>query len=142
MSRLQDRVDRKQFEKPEFEPEGAKTLSGPCYWQLCDAAHPINKSNLGDFSMIRCLACAFTAIFKSGARLVAENLCLRQQLIVLKRRQARPQLRDADRRFWILTCQLFSGWSTAWDRQRAPNMHPNLDDGDHEDIAPLLSIGS
>ncbi len=70
----------------------------------------INKNNLGDFSMIRCLAYAFTAIFKSRARLVAENLCLRQQLIVLKRRQARPQLRDADRRFWVLACQLFSGW--------------------------------
>ena len=61
--------------------------------------------------MIRCLAYAFTAIFKSRARLVAENLCLRQQLIVLKRRQVRPQLRDADRRFWILASQLFSGWS-------------------------------
>ena len=43
--------------------------------------------------------------------MVAEILCLRQQLIVLKRRQTRPQLRDADRRFWILACQLFSGWS-------------------------------
>jgi len=61
--------------------------------------------------MIRCVAYAFTAIFKSRARLVAEVLCLRQQLIVLKRRQARPQLRDADRRFWIVACQLFSGWS-------------------------------
>jgi len=61
--------------------------------------------------MIRCLAFAFTVIFKSRASLVAENLCLRQQLIVLKRRQARPQLRNADRRFWILACQLFSGWS-------------------------------
>ncbi len=61
--------------------------------------------------MIRCLAYAFTAIFKSRARLVAENLCLRQQQIVLKRRQVRPQLRDADRRFWILVSQLFSGWS-------------------------------
>ncbi len=61
--------------------------------------------------MIRCLAFAFTAIFKSRTSLVAENLCLRQQLIVLKRRQTRPQLRDADRRFWILACQLFSGWS-------------------------------
>ena len=60
--------------------------------------------------MIRCLAYAFTAIFRSRARLVAENLCLRQQLIVLKRRQARPQLRDPDRRFWVLACQLFSGW--------------------------------
>ena len=71
----------------------------------------INRNNVGDFSMIRCLAYAFTAIFKSRARLVTENLCLRQQLIVLKRRQARPQLRDADRRFWVLACQLFSGWS-------------------------------
>ncbi len=61
--------------------------------------------------MIRCLAYAFTAVFKSRARLVAENLCLRQQLIVLKRRQARPRLRDADRRFWILAYQSFSGWS-------------------------------
>ncbi len=60
--------------------------------------------------MIRCLAYAFTAIFKSRARLVAENLCLRQQLIVLKRRQVRPQLRDADRCFWVLACQLLSGW--------------------------------
>ncbi len=61
--------------------------------------------------MIRCLAYAFTAIFKSRARLAAEYLCLRQQLIVLKRRQARPQLRDADRRFWILACQWFSDWT-------------------------------
>ncbi len=61
--------------------------------------------------MIRCLAYAFTAVFKFRAILVAENLCLRQQLIVLKRRQARPQLRDADRRFWILACRFFIGWS-------------------------------
>jgi len=61
--------------------------------------------------MDRCLAYAFKAIFKSRARLGAENLCLRQQLVVLKRRKVRPQLRDADRRFWILACQLFSGWN-------------------------------
>lgn len=60
--------------------------------------------------MIRCLAYAFACIFRSKAGLVAEILCLRQQLIVLKRRQARPKIRDADRRFWILACQLFSGW--------------------------------
>ena len=49
--------------------------------------------------MIRYLACCLTAAVKSKSRLVAENLCLRQQLVVLKRRQARPQIRDADRRF-------------------------------------------
>ena len=60
--------------------------------------------------MIRCLAYAFTAIFKSRARWVAENLCLRQQLVVLTRRQIRPRRRDADRRFWVFACQWFSGW--------------------------------
>ena len=61
--------------------------------------------------MIRYLACALAAIFKSKSRLVAENLCLRQQLIVLKRRQTRPRLRDADRRFWVLACRWFSEWT-------------------------------
>ena len=61
--------------------------------------------------MIRCLAYAFTAVFKSKARLAAENLCLRQQLVVFKRQQARPRLRDADRRFWVLACRWFSDWS-------------------------------
>jgi transposase InsO family protein len=60
--------------------------------------------------MIRSLAYVFKALFNSRSRLVAENLCLRQQLIVLKRRQIRPQLRDADRRFWVLACRLFSDW--------------------------------
>lgn len=60
--------------------------------------YSINKSNLEAFPMIRCLAYALAAIFKSKSRLVAENLCLRQQLVVLNRRQPRPRLRDADRR--------------------------------------------
>lgn len=60
--------------------------------------------------MIRCLAYAFTAIFKSRARLVAENLCLRHQLIVFKRRQVKPRVHDEDRRFWVLACRWFSGW--------------------------------
>ena len=44
--------------------------------------------------MIRYLVCCLAAVFKSKSRLVAENLCLRQQLVVLKRRQARPRIRD------------------------------------------------
>lgn len=46
--------------------------------------------------MIRCLAYAFSAIFKSRARLVADNLCLRQQLVVLKRRQTYRTRQAAD----------------------------------------------
>ena len=50
--------------------------------------------------MIRCLAFAFTAIFKSRARLVAESLCLRQQLIgfeVCARTVARYMQRGTDK---------------------------------------------
>jgi putative transposase len=48
--------------------------------------------------------------FGSRASLVAENLCLRQQFLVLQRRHPRPRLRDVDRRFWILARRWFSGW--------------------------------
>jgi hypothetical protein len=47
------------------------------------------------------VARAIAGIFGSKASLVAENLCLRQQLLVLQRRHPRPRLTDADRRFWI-----------------------------------------
>jgi len=61
--------------------------------------------------MIRYLVYALAALFRSKSQLVVENLCLRQQLVVLKRRQVRPRLRDADRRFWVLVCRWFSEWS-------------------------------
>jgi hypothetical protein len=48
--------------------------------------------------------------FKSRAQLIAENACLRQQLVVLKHRQTRPSLRNADRRFWILASRWFGRW--------------------------------
>ncbi len=41
------------------------------------------------------------------AQLIAENVCLRQQLVVLKRRQKRPSLYDSDRRFWVLASRWF-----------------------------------
>ena len=63
--------------------------------------------------MVCWLIAAVRAIFKSRAQLIAENLCLRQQLVVLKRRQQRPRLRDADRRFWIVACRWFEHWPEA-----------------------------
>ena len=63
--------------------------------------------------MIRHFLFALAAWFKPRSRLVAENLCLRQQLIVFKRRQVRPSIRDADRRFWVLACRWFSQWRTS-----------------------------
>ncbi len=45
--------------------------------------------------------------------LTAENLALRQQIIVLKRSQCRPQLQDRDRLFWVLLSRAWSGWRDA-----------------------------
>ena len=63
--------------------------------------------------MLRCLLWALAAAVQPKAVLIADNLCLRQQLLVLQRRKPRPRLEDADRRFWILACRSFSGWRTS-----------------------------
>lgn len=47
--------------------------------------------------------------FRARASLVAANICLRQQLLVLRRRQTRPRIGDVDRRFWVLARRWFSG---------------------------------
>ena len=60
--------------------------------------------------MFRWAARALAEFFKSRASLVAENRCLRQQLLVLQRRHPRPRLTDVDWRFWILARRRFSGW--------------------------------
>jgi putative transposase len=44
------------------------------------------------------------------AHLTAENVALRQQLIVLQRSKKRPQLKDRDRLFWVFLSQTWSGW--------------------------------
>jgi hypothetical protein len=53
----------------------------------------------GGVQVLRLLVLAIAAIFRSKALLIAENLCLRQQLVVLPRRHPRPRLSGADRRF-------------------------------------------
>jgi len=55
--------------------------------------------------MLRCLLWGISAVFRPKLLLIANNLYLRQQLLVLHRRNPRPRLRDADRRFWILACR-------------------------------------
>jgi hypothetical protein len=59
---------------------------------------------------LRLLILAIATIFRPKALLIAENLCLRQQLVVLQRRHPRRRLGDADRRFWILASRWFSDW--------------------------------
>ncbi len=60
--------------------------------------------------MLRWVGWGIAAGFRARASLVAENICLRQQLLVLRRRQPRPRIRDVDRRFWVLACRWFAGW--------------------------------
>ena len=52
-------------------------------------------------------------LFAGRAALMAENLALRQQLIVLQRSVKRPKLRTRDRIFWGWLSRLWSGWRSA-----------------------------
>jgi hypothetical protein len=63
--------------------------------------------------MLRCLLWAIAAAVRPKALLIADNLCLRQQLLVLHRRKPRSRFEDADRRFWVLACRWFVGWRTS-----------------------------
>jgi len=63
--------------------------------------------------MLRCLLWTIVAAMRPRVLLIADNLCLRQQLLVLQRRKPRPRLTDADRRFWILAYRRFVGWRTS-----------------------------
>jgi len=63
--------------------------------------------------MVRCFLWAIAAAVRPKVLLIADNLCLRQQLLVLQRRKPRPRLKDADRRFWVLACLWFVGWRTS-----------------------------
>jgi hypothetical protein len=60
--------------------------------------------------VVRFLVWAISAAFRPRVVLIAENLCLRQQLLVLQRRHPQPRLRNADRRFWIIASRWFGGW--------------------------------
>src|SRR5215510_1108140 len=92
--------------------------------QNCDSRGPLPLTGLnsisllavqeqGERSMLRCLLWAVAAAVQPKALLIADNLCLRQQLLVLQRRMPRPRLEDVDRRFWILAYRWFSGWQAS-----------------------------
>lgn len=49
-------------------------------------------------------------LFRSQRNLLVENLVLRQQLSVLKRRRLRPSLSTFDRLFWVVARRFWSGW--------------------------------
>ena len=59
---------------------------------------------------IRLLAGAIFRLVCTRRRPLLENLALRQQLTVLKRKHPHPRITAFDRLFWILARRLWSGW--------------------------------
>jgi hypothetical protein len=86
--------------------------------------------------VLRWVGWGIAAGFRARASLVAENICLRQQLLVLRRQQPRPRIREVDRRFWVLACRWFAGWRssllivrTGHGLEAEPPGLPGLSDG-------------
>src|SRR5215469_10836052 len=52
-------------------------------------------------------------LFRSNHSLLLENLALRQQPVVLKRRHPRPKLDLFDKLFWLLVRRCWSSWKQA-----------------------------
>lgn len=55
----------------------------------------------------------FVAFFRARHHLGLENLALRQQVAVLKRKHPRPQMNQRDRLFWLALRRIWSQWSSA-----------------------------
>jgi transposase InsO family protein len=59
--------------------------------------------------LLRLLPVLASRLFRSRRDLLLENLALRQQLAVLKRKRPQPRLAAADKLFWV-TLRLWPGW--------------------------------
>ena len=60
-------------------------------------------------------------IFRSRRNLLLENLALRQQLTVLKRKHPKPKLRMLDILFWVVTRRFLVGVETVSHRRDSGN---------------------
>jgi putative transposase len=63
--------------------------------------------------ILRMILAFLRVLLAARAALAAENLALRQQLLVLHRSVKRPKLRVRDRMFWSWLSKLWSGWRSA-----------------------------
>lgn len=62
------------------------------------------------FDSFRLCCGAIIRTFRSRRGLMLENLALRQQLAVLKRKHPRPKLGPLDKLFWVVTLRFWSRW--------------------------------
>ncbi len=59
---------------------------------------------------LRVIWAVVRALVSKKANLVAENLALRQQLVVLRRKTKRPRLLQGDRVFWLWLARSWTRW--------------------------------
>src|SRR5260370_17410839 len=82
-------------------------------------------------SLVIALLGALRASLRTRTDLALENLALRQQLVLLRRRSKRPQFGRLDRLFWLWLSHQWAGWRGAlhvvrpqtvirWPRQGFP----------------------
>ena len=65
------------------------------------------------FRLLEFLFGTFVRVFQSRGSLLLENLALRQQLTVLKRRHPKPRLDTFDRVSWVFARRIWSRWKQA-----------------------------
>src|ERR1700680_1219483 len=65
----------------------------------------------GMLQILRLVLGTITRLFSTRRSLVLENLALRQQLVVFKRRHRKPRLSLFDKLFWVAARQVWSGWN-------------------------------
>jgi len=65
------------------------------------------------FSNIAVLTGTMLRVFRTRRNLLLENLVLRQQLTVFKRKRPRPRIAALDKLFWVLARRFWSGWKQA-----------------------------
>ena len=65
------------------------------------------------FQAFTLLVGSILRIFASRSSLLLENLALRQQLVVLRRRHPRPQIGMLAKLFWVVTSRFWAGWKKA-----------------------------
>src|SRR6202795_1383667 len=63
--------------------------------------------------LIRVLLPSILRVFRSRRNLLLENLVLRQQLAVLKRKRPRPRIAALDKVFWVFARRFWPGWKQA-----------------------------
>ena len=64
-------------------------------------------------AVVRLVVALIRAILLSSAVIAAENMALRQQIIVLQRSVKRPRLRQRDRILWVWLSRFWVDWRSS-----------------------------